>query len=273
MNGLERIRRFSMVTWILGSIVVAVIAFLVFPQIALNPRTGEIQVGDELGDDPRPWQIADPQEYEVVDGELHGTAAGGFLRLPAGSPMIQLAGGPGVENADWVDIYQQQGTQTDIEADDWEYPGYIGSLHPDAEVLVLASADEDGLLWFRESEADWTVTVTEPEVTPMGESASGTGNAVLMYEGDALSGRFEHTGTGVFLVAAVTVGDWESLVNEVDEVDERVSWKPTDRVVFQVQADTGDGSWTITLDTPAGTAPEPTTTGDPPGDAAPEPTP
>ena len=41
----------------------------------------------------------------------------------------------------------------------------------------------------------------------------------------------------------------------------------------QGEADTGEGSWTITLDTPAGTAPEPTATGDPPADATPEPTP
>ncbi|MBD3941172.1 hypothetical protein IF188_05600 [Microbacterium sp. NEAU-LLC] len=277
MNGLERIRRFSLVTWIFGSIVVAVIAFIVFPQVAVNPRTGEIEVGgDAYNDGPRPWEVADPQEYTVVDGELHGTRAGGFLRLPAGSPLIQLTGGSDVEQADWVDVYQQLGTQTDTEAGDWDYPGYLGALYPDAEVLVLASTDADGLLWFGQSEADWTVKVTEPEVTPMDTtSASGTGNAVLMYEGDALSGRFQHTGTGVFLVGAVTVGDWERLVNEVDEVDERVSWDPTDRVVFQVEADTGDGSWTITLDTPAGTASEPsaTPTGDPPTHATPEPTP
>ena len=54
------------------------------------------------------------------------------------------------------------------------------------------------------------------------------------------------------MVAVVTVGGWDLLVNEFDEVDVRASWEPTDRVVFQVEADTGDGSWTIALDTPAG---------------------
>ena len=108
-------------------------------------------------------------------------------------------------------------------------------------MLVLPGAD-DGLLWFAPSLTDWTAEVSTPEVLPMGETASGEGNAVLMYEGDALSGRFRHTGSGLFMIAVVTVGGWDLLVNEFDEVDVRASWEPTDRVVFQVEADTGDGS-------------------------------
>ena len=61
-------------------------------------------------------------------------------------------------------------------------------------------------------------------------------------------------------VAAVTVGDWQNLVNAVDAVDVRASWPPTDHVVFQVEADTGDGTWSIELDTPAGATPPSATT-------------
>ncbi|MFC8681836.1 hypothetical protein ACFT30_09960 [Microbacterium ureisolvens] len=256
-GGAERVRRFSVATWILGTIVVSVIAFFVLPQVAVNPLTGDVYVDDAAPEDgDYPWLADDPQEYEVVDGELRGTAEGGFLRLDANSDMLMFTN-PESAEADWVSVYQQSGVEFDVESDEWEPPGYLGSLYPDGDVLVLPAA-EDGLVWFGESLTDWTATVTKPEVVPMGETASGQGSAVLMYEGAALSGRFQHTGSGLFLVAAVTVGGWDSLVNEFDEVDVRASWEPTDRVVFQVDA-TGDGTWTITLDTPAGD-PAPTTT-------------
>jgi len=258
VNGFRRIRLFSAVTWAVGAVVIAVLAFLTFPSMAINPRTGELLVGRDAdeADYDYPWNTAGARELEIVDGEVHGTRAGGYLRLPGGSSLLTLTPAPGTDDDDWVRIYQQQGTGLDPEASDWEWPGYLGALYPDTDVVVLP-ADEDGLLWFSESLGDWTATVSYPEATPMGESASGKGNALLLYEGEALSGRFQHTGTGIFLVGAVRVGDWNSLVNEVDEVDERASWDPSDRIVFQVEADTGDGSWTITLDTPAGTAPDP----------------
>ncbi|WP_203580904.1 hypothetical protein [Microbacterium hibisci] len=256
--GAERIRRFSMVTWLVGTVVVAIIAFLVLPQVAINPVTGDVYVDEVPGDNDWPWLADDPQEYEVVDGVLHGTAEGGFVRLDADSDLLMFTDPDSQGGDDWVPVYQQNGVEFDVESDAWDSPGYLGSLYPDGDVLVLPG-DEDGLLWFGATLTDWTAGVTKPEVVPMGETATGQGNAVLMYEGDALSGRFQHTGSGLFLVAAVTVGGWDSLVNEFDEVDVRASWEPTDRVVFQVDADTGDGTWTITLDTPAGD-PAPTTT-------------
>lgn len=252
--GLERIRRFSIAVWVLGTVVVAVIALVVLPQIAVNPQTGDVYVGTDPDDDYWPWLEEDPQEYEIVDGVLEGTAEGGYLRLDADSEMLMLSNTEGVGEADWVRLYQQQGTGFDVEAEPWLSPDYIGSLYAGAEILVLPG-DEDGLLWFGASLTDWTATVTNPEVVPMGETATGQGNAVLMYEGEALSGRFRHTGTGLFLVAAVTVGDWQSLVNDVDDVDVRASWPPSDRVVFQIESDTGDGTWSIELDTPAGSTP------------------
>lgn len=258
------IRRFSLVTWIIGTIVIAAIAFAVLPQIAVNARTGDVYVGAPEENDYAPWLAEDPHEYEIVDGVIHGTRAGGFLRIDGGSGMLRLENAEGAGEADWVRVYQQQGVEFEVESEQWEYPGFVGSLYPDADVLVLPGA-EDGLVWFSGSLTDWTAQVSTPEVQPMGATATGDGNAVLMYEGEALSGRFQHTGSGLFTVAAVTVGGWDLLVNDFDEVDIRASWAPTDRVVFQVEADTGDGTWTITLDTPAGdpapsTAPTPTPT-------------
>jgi len=258
MAGAERIRRFSLVTWIVGTIVIAAIAFTVLPQVAVNPQTGDVYVGEPGEEGYQPWLADDPQEYEIVDGVIDGTAAGGFLRIDGGSDLLMLENPDGAGEADWVRVFQQQGVEFDVDSEQWQYPAYLGSLYPDSDVLVLPGA-EDGLLWFSPSLTDWTARVSTPEVLPMGETATGQGNAVLVYEGEALSGRFQHTGSGLFMVAVVTVGGWDLLVNEFDEVDVRASWEPTDRVVFQVEADTGEGSWTIALDTPAGD-PAPSTT-------------
>jgi len=261
VNGFRRIRLFSAVTWAVGTVVVVALAFLTFPSMAVNPRTGELLVGQDAdeADYDYPWDTAGAAELEIVDGVVHGTRAGGYLRLSGGSPLLTLTPAAANDQDEWVRVYQQKGTELDTEASDWEWPGYLGALYPDTDVVVLPGTD-DGLLWFGESLGDWTATVSYPEATPMTATASGKGNALLLYEGEALSGRFQHTGTGIFLVGAVTVGDWNSLVNEVDEVDVRASWEQTDRVVFQIESDTGDGSWTITLDTPAGDAPDPAST-------------
>lgn len=261
MAGAERIRRFSFVTWIVGTIVIAAIAFAVLPQVAVNPETGDVFVGEPGEEGYQPWLADDPQEYEIVDGVINGTAEGGFLRIGAGSDLLMLENREGAGEADWVRIHQQQGVEFDVDSEAWQYPGYLGSLYPDSEVLVLPGT-EDGLLWFSPTPTDWTAHVSMPALVSMGDTASGQGNAVLVYEGESLSGRFQHTGSGLFMVAVVTVGGWDLLVNEFDEVDVRASWEPTDRVVFQVDADTGDGSWTIALDTPAGD-PAPSSTSTP----------
>jgi hypothetical protein len=250
--GAERIRRFSIGTWIVGVIAISVIATVVMPQIMVDPDTGQVYVDDETpGDLEYPWLDDGVQELAIVDGQIQGTREGGYIRLEGGADMMMIsAGEEDVDAADWVRVYQQLNTVMDVESDEWPTPGFLGSLYPDTEVVVLPGK-EDGLLWFSPTVADWTATVTIADVIPMGESYSGEGNAVLLYDGDALSGRFQHSGTGLFSVSAVTVGDWQLLVNETDEVDMRTSWPPTDRVVFQVEADTGDGTWSITLDTPA----------------------
>ena len=259
----DRIRRFSIATWVGGTLAIAMIALFVLPQVAVNPATGDVYIGDEFGEAEWPWLADDPPELEIVDGVLQGSREGGFLRLSANSDLLMLTGAEGEDQPDGVGVSQQLDDGFDVEADDWDAPGYVGSLYPGGDVLVLPGA-QDGLLWFEESLTDWVATVTVVEPTPMGATASGEGNAVLEYTGDALSGRFQHTGSGLFIVAAVTVGDWELLINEADDVDLRASWEPTDRVVFQIESDTGDGAWTIALDTPAA---------DPPATTTPTPTP
>ena len=250
-DALARIRSFSMVTWTVGTIVVMILAFVTIPPILSDPRTGALLVGagGDRYDIERPWLAAHPQEYTIEDGVVHGTRAGGFLRLPGGSAVLMLT--PRQDVDDGPAVHQQVGVQLDTDADDWAYPGYIGSLWGPSSPVLVMPADVDGLLWFSPSMTDWTIAVSEPEAQPMGESATGSGNAVLIYDGAALSGRFQHTGSGLLQVALVGVGEWESIVNDFDEVDLRASWDPSDRIAFFVESDTGAGTWTITLDSPA----------------------
>lgn len=255
-EALARIRSFSAITWTVGSLVVMIVAFLTVPAVFTNPRTGEVIVGGVGGDvDDRPWLVRDAQEYTVVDGVLHGTRQGGYLRLPGGSNLVMITSRGDINVANGVAIYQQVGTQRDTNADHWEYPGYLGSMYGGNSQTLVMPADRDGLLWFSASQSDWTADVTVPETKPMGQTASGSGDAVLIYDGDALSGRFQHFGSGLMLVSLVGVAEWDSLVSDFDDVDVRASWKPSDRIAFFVEAGTGRGTWTITLDTPASGAP------------------
>lgn len=249
----ERIRQFSIGTWVVGVVAISVIATLVIPRIEMNPQTGDVYVGGSAGEvgGDYPWDTG-AGELPIVDGVIQGAREGGYIRLDAGADMMMITPDDrSIEAADWVSVYQQLNTELDVESDAWQRPGYLGALYPRTEVLILPG-ESDGLLWFAPALADWTAEITTPEVLPMTETYSGKGNAVLLYEGDALSGRFQHVDSGLFIVNAITVGGWDNLVNEADDVDVRVSWPPTDRVVFQVEADTGDGTWTIALDTPAG---------------------
>lgn len=246
------------------------VAVLSFPPLWTDGRGG-VYVGRQGidGRDGYPWQQAYPQEYRIENGVLHGTRQGGYVRLPAGADLMMLTPhGADVAGGRRVDVYQQDGVQFDVNADDWPYPGYLGSLSTYSDVLVMPGS-HDGILWFGASEADWTADVSTPETRPLTSSLSGSGNAVVVYDGPALSGRFQHTGSGIFLVASVTVGDWDSLVNEVNDVDVRASWKPGGRIAFFVEADTGTGSWTITLDTPATDPPASDAPAPPPPSSAP----
>lgn len=256
-EALRRIRSFSAVTWTVGSIIVMLLAMVTIPPIFSNPRTGEVLVNPGAGaaDEDRAWLADHPQELTVDNGVLHGTRRGGYLRLPGGSELKLITPRADVEATGGVSVFQQVGTQRDVDAEDWDYPRFIGILWgPPTSTLVMPS-DRDGLLWFGASDSDWTADVTIPATRTIETSASGTGNAVLIYDGAALSGRFQHTGSGLLQVSFVGVGEWKSLVNDVDEVDLRASWEPSDRIAFYVEADTGAGTWTITLDTPAGDAP------------------
>lgn len=259
---MKRIRAFSAGAWLIGTVAVAIVAWVSFPVIMVDPDTGDVYVDQPNAGYAADYAFAqdDPQELEIVDGVIQGTTEGGYIRLAAGSDLLLLTPDEDDEAVfeDGVPVHQQLDTAIADDPDDREWPEFLGSLWPENPMLVMPGAT-DGLLWFGEARGEWTAEISTSETVTMGEHAEGAGNAVLLYEGDALSGRFQHFGTGLFIVEAVTVGDAENLFAEYDEVDLRASWAPTDRVAFLIQADTGDGTWAITMDTPAAD-PTPTTT-------------
>lgn len=238
-----RIRRFSAFTWLTGSAVAVVVAFVTMPFLGINPNTGGL-VFENPDDYRSPWDVPDVGELEIVDGEIVGAARGGYIDVPAGPDLWSISALSGTE--DGVMVYQQ--VDADVPVSE-ERPEYLRALRLGDSVEVLPGA-RAGRLWFGAVLDDWTARVERVPATPIdGGIHSGKGSALLSYDGDALSGRFTYSGDGFFRVDAVLPGMFVDLTRGIETVDERASWPPGDRVAFRIDAD--DGSWTVTLDEPA----------------------
>lgn len=242
-----RIRRFSTVTWLTGSAVAVVLAFVLLPVVAINPRTGDLVLTDPNRYENRPWDDPDAQEVRLEGDELIGSAASGFLDLPAGDDVWVV--GPLTEGTDdYLNIYQQPDATVGLDDD---RPDYLGLVSESRKVTVVSNRT-DGRMWFAPRLTDWRATVSRETPTPIESgTATGEGPALLSYDGDALSARFVFEGDGFFTVDAAFPGDVIDLVRAVDGVDIRESWPAEGRVIFRVDADEGAGRWTITLDEPA----------------------
>ncbi|GAB2693646.1 hypothetical protein BKA24_000182 [Microbacterium marinum] len=244
-----RIRRFSAITWLTGSVAAIVVALLTMPFLGVNPDTGGLIFTDPNRYELRPWENPDIGELEIVDDEIVGTADGGWIDLPAGDALWVI--GPVTEGGEnYTNVYQQLDAGVSVTV---ERPEYIG-LISDGRDQVIFPGRTGGRLWFAPRLTDWKATVTLEEPTPFGgPTVSGEGPALLVYDGEALSGRFTFTGDGFFTVDAIVPGAVTELVEGVDDVDQRASWVTSDTVVLRVDVDDGAGSWTITLDQPAST--------------------
>ncbi|MEV5040859.1 MULTISPECIES: hypothetical protein [unclassified Microbacterium] len=247
-----RIRRFSTITFLAGSVVAVVLAFIVVPFVGINPATGELLLDDPNEYEYRPW--ADPAAQEVGrDGDtLIGAAGTRYLDIPAGDDVWVI--GPLTEGQqDYLSIHQQIDADAST-ADD--RPAYIG-LVSGSRSLTFVAGDDASRLWFAPRLTDWSATVTRETPTPVdGATVSGEGSALLVYDGEALSARFVYAGDGFFGVEAVYPGEAAlDVVQGFDAVDTRSSWPPSDRVVLRVDSDEGSGKWTIRFDEPASDSP------------------
>ncbi|MDT3316100.1 hypothetical protein Q9S71_04615 [Microbacterium sp. KSW4-11] len=246
-----RIRRFSTITWLAGSAVAVVLAFVLVPFVGVNPRTGDLVLTDPNRYEYEPWDDPDAQEARLEGDELSGTAASGFIELPPGDDVWVV--GPLTSGTDdYLNVYQQVDAAVGL---DDERPDYIGLVSESRKIAVVSAAT-GGRLWFAPRLTDWTASVSRETPTPIeGGSATGDGPALLSYDGDALSARFAFEGDGFFTVDAAFPGEVIDLVKGVDDVDTRASWPAQGRVILRVDTDEGAGRWTITLDEPASDTP------------------
>ena len=238
-----RIRRFSAGAWLVGAAVAAVIAFATMPLVAYDPMTGGLLFDDRGEYEFSPWEDPDAGELEIVDGEIVGLGRGGYIDLPLDPELWVI--GPLSGSDDGIGVYHQIDADASPEDDT---PAYVGMLSSRRSAAVMPGTTA-GRVWFGPGLQDWRAPVERTAGTPLAGPMTGEGSALLVYEGEALSGRFTYSGRGFFRVDVVLPGEALNLVRGVDDVDERASWPPADRVVIRIEAD--PGAWSVTLDEPA----------------------
>jgi hypothetical protein len=121
-------------------------------------------------------------------------------------------------------------------------PDNIAYLHRQGDTILVVPGDSDLELWVR-GNGSWEITLQKAALREMTDGyASDTSNVFLVYRGDAVSARFIHKGAGIFVVTIQTLGgESDQPIIESGEVDQRLSWDPTDAVYFTVEADDGRG--------------------------------
>lgn len=257
----RRIRSFSVALWVFGSVLLFVSALNTYENIGLGDDGFAV-----LGEDEYPWDAENPPVFEA-DGNVYSGDGSGVIRIPLeehnGEPLtVQLEAG------EYVDLFVTRPEDLNQPANDRYYPDNVAYMYePDDEAFVLpARADLE--LWVR-TEGEWSFTLAPADVREITDGyASGKGDQLLIYRGDAVSARFEHAGAGVFFVTIQTPGsDRDQPIIESGDVSERLSWDPADSVFFTIESDAERGVWTVDIDELASDSPEQPTP--PPSDTPP----
>ena len=251
---LGRIRRFSQFAWIAGAVVIAITAFFVVPQIARTDNGGFLVVPDGGGERIYPQYQDDPVELTMQDGSVSGDQRGGWIPFPADAEPMVLRRDPAhddlgahVAGADYINVFQ---SADEALVGGTRNPVSLYGLWDTDDVAYALPALTDGRLWFSAIDPEWTIVSDPIKSTPIVDgAASGTGDAMLSYRGDALSAKLAHTGSG-FLRVTVFSPEFhyqrEPAVNDVDDFQTRTSWAVPGTVLFKIES-TG-GEWSVTLD-------------------------
>lgn len=236
----QRIRRFSRGVWVLGTIAIIAIALFTLPQLYLD---GDRIVDGAFYEGPiSPWHQDDPVELAIKDGHVTGDRQGGWIPLRSGSEPLTVRLIE-VDDDQYIRIHQTPDAGT-VATDS---PPHLGSLWDEVDRVHVVPALTDGRLWLRTDAPSWEVAVTPIGATPIRDAeASGAGDAVLSYRGDALSARFTHTGPGFLRVTIVSPGATELAINAVDDVSTRASWDAPGTVLFMIESSAGD--WSVAVD-------------------------
>ncbi|MFC5931081.1 hypothetical protein D6T64_13810 [Cryobacterium melibiosiphilum] len=238
----SRIRSFSVWVWIAGAAALAVGALNTFADVGLGEDGFAM-----IADNENPWEVANPPVFEP-DGVSYAGEGSGLIRIPRldhdqAPYAVQLIAG------DYLDLYMTEAADLDRPADDRGYPTSLGYLYDSDDDVLVLPPDADLELWVR-TDAPWSFTLQKAEVVEMTDGfASGTGNDFLVYRGDAVSARFVHKGEGIFYVTVQTRGERrDQPIIESGEVDQRLSWDPTDAVYISIEADDDRGAWSVDID-------------------------
>ena len=250
----RRIRSFSVWIWIAGALVMSGVAFNTYIDVGINDNGFGI-----LGEEEYPWQQADPTVFEDRDGDTWSGNGNGVIRIPLEehqqSPYIASLGSD-AQDGDRVILSVSDVADVNDDPADRNWPTLIDYIRDGDRTPVLPG---DGLLelWV-EADGDWSLTLEKVEVDEITSGiAGGKGNAFLVYRGDAVSARFMHKGDGLFYVTIQSAGtESERPIIESGDVNERLSWDPTDAVYFTIESDAENGAWTIDIDELATDAPE-----------------
>lgn len=258
----RRIRSFSVWVWVWGAIVLFIGALNTYTGVGFG-NDGFAMLGDE-----NPWEVEDPPLFEP-DGDTYAGEGSGLIRIPLDEHNQEpytaslLAG-------EYVDLFVTSAEDLGQPDDDRAYPSRIGDLYDVGSEAFVVPMEGDLELWIR-TDGEWEITLAKSDVVEIENGfASGKGNALLVYRGDAVSARFVHKGDGIFFVTLQTSnGETDRPIIESGDVNERISWDPSTTVFVTIEADDGRGVWSIDIDELASDDPDDPNKPDP---SAPEPT-
>ena len=256
------IRTFSVWVWLWGALVLVVGALNTYSDIGFAANgSGLVSYRDA------PWEMDDPTIIEA-HGNRYSDFGSGVIRIPL--EEHNQAPYQAILTFDHdVDLFVTSPEDLALPEAQRGRPDNIAYLHNEGDTVLVVPGERDLELWAR-GNGSWEITLQKAALREITDgSASDTGNVFLVYRGDAASARFIHEGAGVFVVTIQTPsGVFDQPIIESGEVDQRLSWDPTDAVYFTVEAEAGRGVWSIEIDQPATDAP----TTAPPTTAPPAPT-
>lgn len=242
--------------WIVAAIVLVVVgatsayAFVVNPYNPggglLNPNAGY------------PWQQETPVEAVEVAPNEWAADVSGVIRIPASELDVPLRAT--ITRGGDLDLYRTNPEDLGATGADRPWPEYFDFLYDDRDVLIVPTGD-DLELWVG-ADAAWQLRLAPvTDLVTIDDDYDGSGNAVILYTGDAVSARFTHIGDGIFFVGVYTAYDRDGgAIIDSGDVDQRISWDPDSWVLFEIESDGGRGAWSIDIEQLAPSTPRPTVT-------------
>jgi hypothetical protein len=250
----RRIRTFSVWIWVWGALVLFVGALNAYSDIGIDEDGFGL-----LSDNEAPWEMDDPPVIEA-SGNRYSDDGSGVIRIPL-EEHDQAPYQAILTFDNNVDLFVTSPEDLALPEAQRGRPDNIAYLHRQGDTVLVVPGDGDLELWVR-GNGSWGITLQKAALREMTDGyASDTSDVFLVYRGDAVSARFIHKGAGIFVVTIQTLGgESDQPIIESGEVDQRLSWDPTDAVYFTVEADDGRGVWSIDIDelaTDARSAPDP----------------